>query len=68
MAVELAGEIVAAGEVLEPACALIAFVDDVDRALGACGLAVGAGKPAARIFDPQARVCAGIRPDGVWIR
>jgi hypothetical protein len=65
IAVEFAGELIAAGEVLEPAFAFVALVDDMDRAVRARGLAVGAGEPAARILHPQARLRAGIGPDGV---
>jgi hypothetical protein len=65
IAVEFAGELVAAGEVLEPAFAFMALVDDMDGAVCARRLSVGAGEPAARILHPQSRFRAGIRPDGV---
>ena len=65
IAVEFASKLVAAGEVLEPAFAFMALVDDVDGAVCARGLSVGAGEPAAGILHPQSRLRAGIGPDGV---
>ena len=68
IAVEFARELVAAGEVLEPALALVALVDDMDGAVGARGLAVGPGEPAPRILDPEPRLLAGIGRMAYWMR
>jgi len=65
IAVEFTGKLVAACEVLKPALALVALVNDMDRAVRARRLPVGTGEPPAGILHPQARLRARIRPDGV---
>ena len=53
VAVEFAGQAVAAGEKSKPALMFIALVDNANDAMGAKGLAVCARKPAAGVLDPQ---------------
>src|SRR6202000_2848116 len=63
IAIALAGELCAAGEALEPAFALVALIDDVDRALRARGFAVGVGEPAPGILHPKPSLRRWIGPD-----
>ncbi len=53
VAVEFAGQPVAAGEKGQLALVLIAFVDDAQHAMRALRTAVRAGEPAAGVLDPE---------------
>ncbi len=65
MPVEFAGEVVVAGEIGQPPLAFVAVVDDAHGAERARRLAVGAGEPAAGVFDPQQRFAARRRAQAV---
>ena len=54
-----------AGEIVEPAFALVALVDDPHRTVRAGRLAVRSGKPAADVLDPKSGFCGGVGPDAV---
>ncbi len=66
MPVEFAGEVVVAGEITQPPFAFVAVVDDAHGAERARRLAVGAGEPAAGVFDPQQRFAARRRAQAVY--
>src|SRR5580704_6401047 len=53
VAVEFAGQAVAAGEKSKPALMFIALVDNANDAMGADRLAGRTGKPAAGVLDPK---------------
>ncbi len=59
MPVEFAGETVITGEIAQPAFVLVAVVDDAHHAVRTDGFAVGAGEPAAGVFEPESGV--GVR-------
>ena len=65
MAVQFAGEAVVTGEVSEPALVLIPLIDDAQHAVRQRRPAVGAGKPAAGILDPQLGLGRGIGTDAI---
>jgi hypothetical protein len=65
VAVEFAGQAVAAGEKSKPALMFVALVDNANDAMGAKGFAVCAGKPAAGVLDPQPGFGIRIGPNAV---
>src|SRR4029077_18455752 len=65
VAVQLAGQPVVAGQIGQPADVLVALVADGGDAVGAHRLAVGAGKPAAGILDPEPRFRRRVGADAI---
>ncbi len=65
VAIKLASQAVAARQMGQLALMLVALGDDPDQSVRAHRLAVGAGKPAAVVLDPQSRVRGGIGADAI---
>ena len=63
--VELAGEVVVTGKVVEPAFVLVTLIDDAHDAMSARRLPVRTGKPAAGVFEPKDCVLAGLGADAI---
>ena len=63
--VELAGKAVVAGEIVEPAFAFVALVDNAHHAMCARWLAVTSREPAAGILYLKLLVRPGVRPDAI---